>query len=230
MNIRTLIFGSCLALCAALPAAAADRAETLRAINWVENPTNHSRRGSKGELGPYQFRAETWRMHTKKPFSLAVVREHADEVAIKHYDWIKRGLTAAGIDPSPFNIALAWNSGLGAVLSGRVPTITYNYAERVHNLVETQRMQREHLRRQLASVSTPPVPTVASSKNSDLTVRFSLEPAAPRFVIQTGPDPLEPVVYTRETVERPTTAVAINLDAPVFTLPSAAAPRFALIQ
>lgn len=236
ISVHFLAF--CLVLCAALPAAAGDRADTLRAINLVENPTNHTRRGSKGELGPYQFRVQTWRMHTRKPFSLAVVREHADEVAIKHYEWIKRGLTDSGIDPSPFNIAMAWNSGLGAVTNGRVPTVTYNYAERVHNLVEVQQQQR----------------AVASGRASRAKagVDVALRPAAPRFsleatplhfpaasttalfALKTEPQPSEePTVYTDRAA--PVAAVVTVASAPTgtahaFTLPVAAAPRIALLQ
>lgn len=121
---------------------ASDRWETLRAINWVENPTNHTRRGAFGELGPYQFRPQTWRMHTRKPFEWAVERVHADEVAIKHYEWLRRELREAGIDPSPYNIALAWNSGLTAVTRGRVPRVTYDYANRVANLVAQQKSRQ----------------------------------------------------------------------------------------
>lgn len=238
MKISVHFLAFCLVLCAALPAAAGDRADTLRAINLVENPTNHTRRGSKGELGPYQFRVQTWRMHTRKPFSLAVVREHADEVAIKHYEWIKRGLTDSGIDPSPFNIAMAWNSGLGAVTNGRVPTVTYNYAERVHNLVEVQQQQR----------------AVASGRASRAKagVDVALRPAAPRFSLEATPlhfpaasttalfalktEPLaaeEPTVYTDRAA--PAAAVASVASTPTgtahaFTLPVAAAPRIALLQ
>ena len=118
-----------------MKAGADDRWETLRAINWVENPTNHTRMGRFGELGPYQFRPTTWRMHTKRPFSQATQREAADEVAVMHYEWIKQALEKAGVDASPFNIAMAWNSGVNNVLNGRVPGVTYNYAERVTNLV-----------------------------------------------------------------------------------------------
>lgn len=165
-----------------LPAAeaAADRVEVLRAINWVENPTNHTRRGSRGELGPYQFMPHTWKLHTNKSFQLAVVREHADEVAAKHYEWLRRGLERAQIDPSPYNIALAWNSGLSAVINGRVPMVTYNYAQRVTNLVETQRHQR------IASAEVMPAP-----------VRFALHPDAPRYVVTTEPL-YEPVVVTEK--------------------------------
>jgi hypothetical protein len=123
-------------------AATSDRWETLRAINWVENPTNHARPGPYGELGPYQFRAQTWRMHTKKPFAWATQRAHADEIAVKHYEWVRRELSQAGIDPSPYNIALAWNSGVGAVTNGRVPRVTYDYANRVSNLVAEQKSRR----------------------------------------------------------------------------------------
>ena len=122
-----------------LGADAAERAETLQAINWVENPTNHTRRGAKGELGPYQFRVQTWRMHTRRSFDQAVVREHADEVAVRHYEWIRRSLRESGIDPSPFNVALAWNSGLYAVLRGQSPARAHRYAERAANLAETLR-------------------------------------------------------------------------------------------
>ena len=196
---------------------AAERAETLRAINWVENPTNHTRFGSKGELGPYQFRSQTWRLHTKRPFNLAAVREHADDVAIKHYEWIKRGLREAGIEPSPFNIALAWNSGLGAVLSGRVPTVSYNYAERVANLVESQQARRA------VATGNPPKPTPAPA------VQFSLAPAAPRFSL--AADTLyEPVVITEKPAPSMAATPRITIDEKAFSFASVTAPRFALLQ
>lgn len=169
------------------------RSETLRAINWVENPTNHHRRGSKGELGPYQFRSQTWRLHTKRPFALAVERRHADEVAILHYEWIRRGLRDAGIDPNPYNVALAWNSGLGAVTTGRVPTVSYHYAQRVANLVESQQQRR------LASTQPAPLPAVAAAP----AVVFSLQPPAPRFVLTAAEALYEPVVVTEKAESAP---------------------------
>jgi hypothetical protein len=196
---------------------ASERAETLRAINWVENPTNHTRRGSKGELGPYQFRAQTWHLHTKRPFNLAIVREHADDVAVRHYEWIKRGLREAGIEPSPFNIALAWNSGLGAVLRGQVPTVSYHYAERVTNLVESQQA-----RRAVASV-TPDKPTPAPA------VQFSLAATTPRFSL--AADSLyEPVVITEKSTPSAAAVPRIAIDEKAFSFASVTAPRFALLQ
>jgi hypothetical protein len=123
--------------------AEATRWETLRAINLVENPRNSPRPGSHGELGPYQFKRATWHQHTRKPFSLAVERAHADEVAVLHYEWLRRGLIRNGIEPSAYNISLAWNAGLSAVVNNRVPARTHRYAEQVVNIVaEIQRTTR----------------------------------------------------------------------------------------
>lgn len=162
-------------------AAGSGRWETLQAINWVENPTNQTRAGSFGELGPYQFRRDTWRMHTRVPFSQAIDRVQADTVAVKHYEWIKRGLTEAGIDPSPFNIALAWNCGLSAVVSGRVPTVTYRYAEQVTNLVETLRQ-----RPRLAVADSPVRAEVSFSTQPSLAPRFDIVTSSVRLVIGAG--------------------------------------------
>jgi hypothetical protein len=117
-------------------AVASERWETLQAINWVENPRNSPKPGPRGELGPYQFRPSTWRSYTTRPFALALERRYSDEVAVRHYEWIKRGLQTAGIDPIPYNIALAWNAGLEQVVKGRAPASAGDYASRVNNLVE----------------------------------------------------------------------------------------------
>lgn len=111
------------------------RADTLQAINWVENPSDSPRPGKCGELGAYQFRAATWQMHTQRPFTDAINRQCSDEVAVLHYEWLKTSLTRAGVEPTPYNIALAWNAGLGAVVRGRAPAVSHDYAQRVTNLV-----------------------------------------------------------------------------------------------
>lgn len=165
-------------------AGASDRWEVLRAINWVENPTNQTHVGRFGELGPYQFRPATWRMHTDKPFRLAVQRATADEVAVKHYEWLKRTLENAGVDASPFNIAMAWNCGVDAVLNGRVPAVSYNYAERVTNLIDT-------LQQRTQPVATDEKrPTVRSLElNLDISgqsLRFRVPQDSPRFVLAAG--------------------------------------------
>ncbi len=120
---------------------AGTRAETLEAIRAVENPRNTMRPGKHGELGVYQFRRVTWRMHTDMPFERAVDRDAAEQVALKHYEWVKRGLVRNGLPATPYNIALAWNGGLSATVRGRASKAAHNYAERVHNLV-AERAQR----------------------------------------------------------------------------------------
>jgi len=130
-----LLLLSVLCLCLGLNTlSAGERWETLQAIHWVENPHDSPKAGPCGELGAYQFRENTWRMHTQVPFKLAIDRTHSDEVAVRHYEWIKRGLIRAGLPVTPYNVALAWNDGLAATIKGRVPAATRNYAERVNNL------------------------------------------------------------------------------------------------
>lgn len=109
---------------------------TLQAINQLENPRNLAKPGPLGELGAYQFRANTWRMHTNVPFERAIDRRVSDEVAAKHYAYLKRGLERAGLPATPYNIALAWNSGLRHVVKGTAPRVAHNYAERASNLAE----------------------------------------------------------------------------------------------
>jgi hypothetical protein len=196
-----------------------DRWETLRAINWVENPTNHTRMGRFGELGPYQFRPTTWRMHTKRPFAQATQREAADEVAVKHYEWIKASLESAGVDASPFNIAMAWNSGVNNVLKGRVPSVTYNYAERVTNLVGTFKQRPPAA---VAAVPAQPRQPVLSLEKP--VVSFAVLSDAPRFEIVMPPPPEEPVVYTdREP------APAEPAHRFTFTTTATLTPRFSLL-
>ena len=166
-----------------ITARAADRWETLRAINWVENPTNQTHAGRFGELGPYQFRSGTWRMHTDKPFSQAVERSAADEVAIKHYEWIKRTLERAGVEASAFNIALSWNCGVDAVLSGRAPSVSFSYAERVTNLVETFKQRARSVAEEVARPATVERVPAKDDRGDELQVRFRVLQGAPRFVI-----------------------------------------------
>ena len=109
---------------------------TLEAIHQIENPRNLTRPGAKGELGPYQFRAETWRMHTAVPFVRALDRRESDVVAVKHYEWLCRGLTRAGLRVTPYTIALAWNAGLTATVRGRAPAAAPAYAQRAVNLAD----------------------------------------------------------------------------------------------
>ncbi len=206
-----------------IKAGADDRWETLRAINWVENPTNHTRMGRFGELGPYQFRSGTWRMHTKMPFQLATQREAADEVAIKHYEWIKQSLEKAGVDANPFNIAMAWNTGVSNVVNGRAPTVSYDYAERVTNLVHTFKRNASQAS-QTTVAAAPVVQPVPVQRPVIGMVHFAVLPDAPRFEIVLPPPAPDPVVYT----DRETVAVSAP---PLFVVTTTATltPRFNLL-
>jgi hypothetical protein len=166
-------------------ASASGRWETLRAINLVENPTNQTQVGRFGELGPYQFRPATWRMHTDKPFRLAIQRDVADEVAVKHYEWIKRMLDQAGIEPNAFNIAMAWNCGLGAVVQGRVPSVTYNYAQRVSNLVEKYQERMTPPVVEEPKAGGPGRPGIFLDERGEV-LRFRIQQQGPRFVLATS--------------------------------------------
>lgn len=204
-------------------AGADDRWETLRAINWVENPTNHTRTGRHGELGPYQFRPATWRMHTRKPFRHAVERQAADAVAVKHYEWIKRTLENAGVDATPYNIAMAWNTGVGNVLRGRVPQVSYDYATRVTNLVQTFK-QRARATMAVAAIRPEP-PAAAPIFSLDApVVSFTVADEGPRFELVLPPEPEMPVVYTDDA---PVVAPAPEHSF-TFTTAAALTPRFRL--
>ena len=113
---------------------ATERWATLEAIHQLENPRDVATPGSLGELGAYQFREQTWKMHTAAPFSRAVERSVSDAVAVKHYDWIKGELERRGIAVTPFRIALAWNGGIGAALVQHPPSVAVDYASRASNL------------------------------------------------------------------------------------------------
>jgi hypothetical protein len=80
----------------------------------------------------------------------ALERPASDDVAIRHYEWLKTGLLRHGLDVTPYNIALAWNGGLAAAVRGSVPAAARDYAERVTNIAQELR------RAQLASIHSPP--------------------------------------------------------------------------
>lgn len=117
-------------------AAEVPRRQTLEAIHAVENPRDSRRPGPRGELGPYQFRERTWRMHTTLPFARALDREASDQVARSHYDWVCRQLRRHGFPVTPYTVALAWNAGVAATVSGRVPSASREYAARVEAIAE----------------------------------------------------------------------------------------------
>jgi hypothetical protein len=124
------------ALLIASPVFASERWATLEAIHQLENPGDTDQPGALGELGAYQFREQTWKMHTTAPFSRALDRRSSDAVAVKHYEWIKAELERRGIAATPYRIALAWNGGIRAVFLEHPPAVAVDYASRAANLAE----------------------------------------------------------------------------------------------
>jgi hypothetical protein len=115
-------------------ARASERWATLEAIHQLENPQNSPEPGTNGELGAYQFREDTWKMHTTAPFSRALDRSSSDVVAVKHYEWIKGELERRGMAATPYRIALAWNGGIRAAYADNPPSAAVDYASRAANL------------------------------------------------------------------------------------------------
>jgi hypothetical protein len=118
----------------AVGAHAQSRSATLEAIHCLENPTDRTAPGRCGELGAYQFRETTWQMYSQEPFRHALNRRASDDVAVRHYEWLKQQIESHGIPASSYNIALAWNGGVGAVIRGRSPRAARDYAQRAANL------------------------------------------------------------------------------------------------
>ena len=76
-------------------------------------------------------------MHTSSSFDLAENREVANTVAKRHYAWIETQLRANRVEPSSYNVALAWNAGVNAVIRGSAPAVANDYATRVLNIAAT---------------------------------------------------------------------------------------------
>jgi hypothetical protein len=103
----------------------------LRAVALVESADNPHAVGAAGERGRFQM----------TPAVVATCGGYGEKEAARWSRQIERELVAVGIDPLPFNIALAWNAGTGAVKRGKAPEISYGYASRV--VATMDRLQQE---------------------------------------------------------------------------------------
>lgn len=60
-------------------------------------------------------------------------------VAGAHVLWIRQRLIANGCaNPTPFDIAVAWNAGVKAKVTGKAPNASYDYAARFSALVQDE--------------------------------------------------------------------------------------------
>lgn len=127
------------------PRPALDRGTQLAAMSEIESGNNPNKVGRAGELGPYQMGYAAWRQHTRVSFRLARNPEVARTVAERHYDWIVKEFRRHGIEPTAYNVALAWNAGVSAVLSGRYTADSVDHALRVRNTYEDLSSRRRLL-------------------------------------------------------------------------------------
>ncbi len=152
MQVRQILLSSLLFATGYIARAAPDPSarvtELLYAIRQVESGNRYDLPpGRYGELGAYQFRREVWVQHTHAPFADART-PFADTVARLHYQWITEHLRHSGTPVTPWNIAAAWNCGVVAVNSDRIPWRSRDYANRVINLY------REEIALQQAAIPT----------------------------------------------------------------------------
>lgn len=99
-----------LAITAALLAPSFDATRLLASIAQKEG---HQ---SSDLGGRYAIGRAAWSDATKLPYRLSALPEYAEPVAREHLRRLERGLTARGVEPSPYNLASAWHLGLEGFL------------------------------------------------------------------------------------------------------------------
>lgn len=91
--------------------------------------------GPAGETGAWQLTPKVRHDRTAELRAAGRKGPFTDrEIAEAHVRWLERNLMAAGVDPSFFNIALAWNCGFDRTIRGRAPETSFHYATRLVNL------------------------------------------------------------------------------------------------
>lgn len=113
-----------------------DATAFLRAIAERESGNDAAAVGrSHGERSKYQFTADTWALHTQRPFREATEDPRcADFVAAAHYIWLKRQLGLLHIRVTVRTLAAAWRYGqqYAKICEGS------DYAHEVENLYESE--------------------------------------------------------------------------------------------
>ena len=98
----------------------------LQAVALVETGDQAGLVGAAGERGRFQM----------TPAVAASCGGYGRHEAEKHLHLLEKQLRLVGIDPQPFNLALAWNAGPGAVKRGAAPERSFDYARRVVATIE----------------------------------------------------------------------------------------------
>lgn len=116
----------------------------ILALAQVETPHGvPDKPGPAGETGRWQLTPAVRRDRG------AELRERGEAVtdealAIAQVLWLERELAGRGVDPLPFNIALAWNCGLTRTVRGQAPERSYGFATRVVLQTKTNLDKRLH--------------------------------------------------------------------------------------
>ena len=124
-------------------AAVPDFGEMLECLAQLETGTTDLRRpcakiGRRGERSAWQISPQVWAVYCSAPFALASSdAQLASVVATAHLQWLRKGLERDDKPATPYNLALAWNAGLGAVLTGKAPPGAHDYAARAEALYES---------------------------------------------------------------------------------------------
>ena len=98
----------------------------LQAVALVETGGDPRKIGRAGERVAFQM----------TPAVAASCGGYGAKEAAHYARWLELQLVHGGVDPLPYNMALAWNGGPGAVLRSQVKPQTYDYALRVKNTFE----------------------------------------------------------------------------------------------
>jgi hypothetical protein len=112
-------------------------AKLLAGIHLVENPRGLI--GAAGEHGPYHLLPTSRAAAARRLRERGVTAPAELQLAREHLAQIRREYAALGVADLPFNLALAWNAGATAAARNRAPESSYDYAQRVMNLMEDAR-------------------------------------------------------------------------------------------
>lgn len=120
----------------------------LQALALVESGGDARAVGAAGERGAFQM----------TPAVVASWGGYGEREAAKEVRLIERTLLHAGIEPTAFHLALAWNAGRGAVLRGQAPVRAYRHAGLVENTFQRLYASRSPASAGPASAGAEPAP------------------------------------------------------------------------
>lgn len=107
----------------------------LDAIAAVESRGDPTAKGRHGERGAHQMLESTWRECTSLPWSYALDPAWESDVARFYLIKLKYQLQERRIEPTPYNLALAWNQGAKAVILAKwLPREVKDRATRISTL------------------------------------------------------------------------------------------------